>query len=197
MKNERRPYILFADDDNATLQRFTRKIELLNWAADYVRTAAQIIAKVNEVGAGPGPFYDALVCDINYFKDSREPMISGVAAARAVRESHPDLPVIFVSSYSSYFIKDEIGKLGGELFTKPFSMETLFERISYLVKWHWAVIGATDHKPERRRAGVNTSGQVRRATDRQPDNVSIPAVLQSAVAEIRETRRELLKTIGH
>lgn len=197
---QRRPIILFADDDADTLSVFRTCAAAYNWQADFVKTAAQIITKVNERAGGPGPFYDALVCDINYFKaDDQTPQISGVAAVRAIRESHPDLPVVFVSNYSSFFIRDEIQKVGAELFAKPVDIERLFERIAYLVKWNQSIAGV-DHSPERRRAGINLSPFNRRSSDRQSERVALPQILQTALAEVRERRRVLLsnpKAAGH
>lgn len=192
------PRILFADDDeDGVLEVCRYYVEQFGWQADYVTTARQIIAKVNENCGQGGRCYDALVCDVNYFDRHPEegPRITGITAVRQVQAAHPDLPVIFMTGYVSLFVTDEIKKLGAEYMAKPVDYERLFARIAYLIKWRAMTKPALDRASEpitedRRRASINRSGQLRRSTDKL---VELPAVLDNILAEVKEERREYVE----
>lgn len=182
------PYILFADDDPDTLAIFRRYVDSFGWAGEFVKTARQIVAAVNEQSADGARPFDALVCDVNYFDENPEagPRISGVAAARAIRENHPDLPIVFVSAYSTYLIADEVNRIGGEIYQKPVDFEALFERVSWLVRWARSVRQTALPEGDRRRASINRTDHNRRKTDRV---ISVPEVLTETNSEIRAWRR--------
>lgn len=183
--DNRKPFILFADSDPAVLGTFRRYCDAFGWIGDYVDTAEAIINNVNKNCAVGGRSYDALVCDINYFRPADGPAVSNVAAVRSIRENFPELPVVFTSHHTSYWIKDEIKKVGGELFAKPVDFEHLFERIAFLVKWHWQTQTPPDIPTDRRRSAINHSGECRRKTDAC---IEIPEILKVTVQEMRDTR---------
>ena len=178
---QRSPYILFADDDESTLDIFRHYVAELGWQAEYVKTAGEIIAEINKQ-TGLGRTVEALVCDVNFFSGDPNdgPRISGVAAAREIRRSNPDLPIVFVTAYSSYLIADEINGIGGEMFAKPVNFEKLFERLAYLIRLSRQ--GTSPIERDRRRKGLNLTGENRRATD---SRIEIPEILRTANAEIR------------
>lgn len=181
--DNRKPYILFADDDNNILDAFREYCRAFDWIGDFVNSAEQIVLSVNQNCHIGGRSYDAIVCDINHYRRDDGPTISNVAAVRTIRENYPEIPVVFVSSHSSYWIKDEIKKIGGELFAKPIDFEHLFERIAFLVKWHWQTQTPPDVPTDRRRSAINHSGHSRRKTDAA---VEIPTVLKNTVQEMRD-----------
>jgi DNA-binding response OmpR family regulator len=181
------PLILFADDDPATLDIFREYIFSFGWSGEYVESARGIIDAINRHDAIGRPF-DALVCDVNFLDEhpNEGPRISGVAAARAIRENHADLPIVFVTAYSSYFMKDEVVQVGGEMFQKPVNFESLFERVAYLIRWNQSAAPPAAGIEDRRRASINRTGHRRRTTDKP---IEVPKILSTANAEIRDEQR--------
>ena len=175
-----KPFILFADDEPATLEAYGAFVDDFDWRAEFVADADELVRRVmTNQTAGKQPF-DAIVCDIG--TPTGTP--SNVAAVRALRAAFPDLPVVFVTSYSGYWIKDEIRNVRAELFTKPADLELLFERLSYLVKWHRSTMPPPE-LVERRRKAVNETDYRRRRTDRE---IEIPLSVRAAAADVRELR---------
>lgn len=188
------PHLLFADDDPSTLDVYRAYIKTLNWSGDYAKTARELIEQVNANCVEGGRCYDALICDVNFFDESEGgPRISGVTAARVIRETHPDLPVIFVTAYSSYFVRDAVQAIGrSEIFQKPVDFEKLFERIAYLIRWS-RIISPPAVATERRQGGPNLSGFNRRRTD---GALRIPEVLETLIAEVRDEKAKAAKPEG-
>jgi CheY-like chemotaxis protein len=188
------PHLLFADDDPATLEIYRHYCKRLSWTAEFVATAREIIAAVNLNCTAGGKCFDALIADVNFF-DERPggPRVSGVAAARSIRENFPQLPIVFVTAYSSYLIKDAAAAVHAEIYTKPVDFERLFARIAYLVRWH-RVIKPAKPTIERRTRSINASGQYRRSTDKV---IELPEVLVKAMAEVREINAVKNTAGGH
>lgn len=189
------PHLLFADDDAATLDVYRAYIKTLNWSADYTRTARELIAQVNTNCVEGGRCYDALICDVNFFDSTDDgPRITGVTAAKVIRETHPDLPVIFVTAYSSYLVRETVKEIpAAEMFEKPVDFESLFERIAYLIRWN-RVISPAQVTNERRLLGrPNVSGNNRRRTD---GALRIPPVLENLINQVREEKRERTDSPG-
>jgi DNA-binding response OmpR family regulator len=178
------PHILFADDDPATLDIYAAYIKSIGWTADYVKTARDLIEQVNHNCNAGGRCYDALVCDVNFFDEDpgAGPRITGVTAAKVIRENHPDLPIVFVTAYSSYLVRDVITDLGGELFSKPVDFEQLFARVAYLIRWN-RIVRTPAVQQDRRTEPINHSGYYRRKTD---SALTIPPVLEHLITEVRE-----------
>lgn len=164
------PFVLFADDDPGTLDIFRAYCRALGWQGEFVATAGEIIEAVNR-NCDDGRCYDALVADVHFFDETPAggPRISGIAAARVVKETHPDLPIVFVSGYSSYLLRDAARDVGAEFFQKPVDFEKLFGRVAYLIRWNRVV------------APPETDTQ-----DRRP--VEVPPVLKNAIDEVRAKR---------
>lgn len=188
------PHLLFADDDPATLDIYAHYIKSLGWSADYSKTARELIAQVNHNCVEGGRCYDALICDVNFFDEHPEsgPRITGVTAAKVIRETHPDLPVVFVTAYSSYLVRDVVTDIGGELFTKPVDFEQLFSRISYLIRWN-RIVAPPELLNDRRKESINKTTFERRRTD---SALKVPAILENAITEIRE-HKLLMRSAGN
>lgn len=186
------PHILFADDDPATLDIYAAYIKTFGWSADYVKSARELIEQVNANCAAAGRCYDALVCDVNFFDERPEtgPRITGVTAAKVIRENHPDLPIVFVTAYSSYLVRDVITDLGGELFSKPVDFEQLFARVAYLIRWNRIVTPPQIPGGDRRKEPINHSDNYRRKTD---SALTVPPVLENLITEVKE-QKILLRT---
>lgn len=182
------PHLLFADDDPATLDIYAAYIRTLGWSADYAKTARELIAKVNDNCTIGGRCYDALICDVNFWDESTDdvPRITGITAAKVVRESHPDLPVVFVTAFSSYLVRDVVKGIGGEIFQKPVDFEQLFSRIAYLIRWNRIVSPPAEVEHERRSEPINQSGYYRRRTDKA---LEVPPVLENLISEVRAEKK--------
>jgi DNA-binding response OmpR family regulator len=180
------PFILFADDDAATLDVFRAYTQALKWTGDFVGTAREIIAAVNQA-CDAGRCYDALVCDVNYFDERPDsgPRLTGVTAARVIRQTHPDLPVVFVSGFTSHLIRGVINEVGADFYEKPVDFEVLFSRIAYLIRWSRIVQPPQYHGQERRKETINKSGQYRRRSD---SAIEIPPILDTLNKEVRADR---------
>jgi DNA-binding response OmpR family regulator len=183
------PHLLFADDDQSTLDIYAAYIRTLEWTADYVKTARELIAQVNVNCVEGNRCFDALVCDVNFFDEHPDqgPRITGVTAAKVIRETHPDLPVVFVTGYSNYLIRDAVEHVGGaELFEKPVDFEQLFARIAYLIRWNRIALPPAFPNDRRTPGLFNQSGYYRRKSDVA---LEVPPVLENLITEVRETKR--------
>jgi DNA-binding NtrC family response regulator len=181
-----RPHVLYADDDQGTLDVYKAFTQALGWTGDFVLTAREIIAAVNKRCCNGGPCYDALVCDVNFFDElGGGPRITGVTAVREIRAAYPDLPVIFVSGYSSFLVRDAVKGISADFYQKPVDFETLFGRIAYLIRWNRVVKAPDWDGEERRKRSMNTSEFNRRRTDRP---VEVPPALETLISEVREQK---------
>jgi DNA-binding response OmpR family regulator len=154
--------ILFADDNQDTLDLLAATAKLRGWASETARSTEEIIAKVTSECSGRGRCFDALILDVR-FDDSGQP--SGIQAVRAVRRNFPNIPVIFITGWTSRFVKDEALRVGQEVITKPFDPNYVLDRAEVWMIWAGA------HTPcytgtERRSQSINRSGYYRRATDK-------------------------------
>lgn len=197
-----RPHVLFADDDQGTLSVYDAYTKALGWTGEFVATAREIIAAVNRRCGSGGQCFDALVCDVNFFDESDGgPRITGVAAVREIRRTYQDLPVIFVSGYSSYLVRDEIRGVDADFYQKPVDFETLFARIAYLIRWNRIVRPPEWDGDERRTRSMNTTEFRRRRTDA---TLEVPPALETLITEVRAQKAKIgqssidrLKAAGH
>lgn len=183
------PHLLFADDDQSTLDIYAAYIRTMDWTADYVKTARELINQVNINCVEGRRCFDALICDVNFFDEHPDtgPRITGVTAAKVIRESHPDLPVVFVTAYSNYLVRDAVENVGrAELFQKPVDFEQLFARIAYLIHWNRTALPPAYPDDRRIHGRFNKSGQYRRRIDVA---LQVPPVLEDLITEVRESKR--------
>lgn len=172
-----KPYILFADDDFDFLQLLRVNCRVRGFDGHFVSTGIEIIQSVqNQIDNDTQPF-DAIVADVNYLNASSVQTshpITGVRAAIQVRKLFPNIPIVFVTAYSSVIVRNEMNKISNEIMTKPIEIEILFDRIAFLAHWYRR-ISSLNLKVERRVRSINRSGFYRRATDVSVENLSIPA----------------------
>jgi CheY-like chemotaxis protein len=180
------PRILIADDDPGTIAIFRQYVAALGWDADYCSTAREIVELVNrncDCAADHRRCYDAIVSDVNFF-DERPggPRVSGVAAARAIRGANPTIPIVFVTAYNSYLVREAAAGVDAEVIEKPVDFDDLFSRVAYLIRFRRvAAIPPTERRQERE----NRTDYARRAGDRP---VKIPAILETLLADVRAAR---------
>lgn len=153
--------ILFADEDKATLDRIRHVMDSLNWKGLYVRSASEIIERVNKALINNEPL-DAVVAEVNYLSGTT---ITGITAAREIRKAMPNVPIVFLSSYvTTSIVREEIRRVDATYVPKPFEVDTLFLRLSKLIYWYRLTLG-TFAGSDRRGQSVNVTEFTRRATD--------------------------------
>lgn len=182
MQNNDKPYVLFADDDADSLTLITMFAAERGWRYDTATTATEILEQVNLHCKQQGDCYDVLVCDVNYFNSDHGsmPRLTGITAATEIRRQFPNLPILFVSAYDTYILKDQIKVLNAELITKPFDPDFLFKRMEFAIYWNKK--SYTDQ--DRRSNKINVSGLYRRSTDRR---LHVPDVLDKALKDVKES----------
>jgi FOG: CheY-like receiver len=172
--------ILFADDSDDMLSLLKFAAERRGWEGDYVSSASGIIEAVNRNCGEGQPCYNAIVADVNYFSEQPGPRMTGITAAREVRDVHPNVPIVFITGFSNSLIREEVRRIGGaELFEKPVEIEELLDRVQELIKW----IPCAYEGEERRQTSLNRSGQYRRATDK---HIQAPETIRKVIEEERE-----------
>lgn len=178
------PYILFADDEDSTLEIFKFYIDLYKWRADYVKTARAIITKVNDNCGNGEPCYDAIVADINYFNQEEGlPRLTGITAAAEIRKAHLNIPIVFVSAFSGYLIKEQVREVNAEIMPKPVNPQDLFDRLAQLIKWNRIATNSEYFGNNKRINAINRTSNNRRMSDK---GVTIPDVIENALSEARE-----------
>lgn len=160
-KSRRGLRVLFADDNRDTLEMLSVAARLRGWEPYTAQSTEEIIAKVTSECANNGRCFDALVLDIK-FDDGGQP--SGIQAVRALRRSFPNIPVIFITGWTSKFVKEEALKVGQEVIVKPFDPAYVLDRAEIWTAW--AGTREPYEGPERRCVSINRSGYYRRATDK-------------------------------
>lgn len=175
--------VLFAEDSVELIDVFRHVAERLGWQGLYAGNALEMMIVVNSL-LGQNLSLDAVVADINFLQG---PKVTGITAVREIRKAMPNVPVIFISSYVTSIIREEVRRVGAEIVQKPFDPETLFVRLSQLIYWYRLVLTQDQYiGPERRRNSINRSDNARRATD----------YILSTPERIAESLRDLKKTEG-
>jgi DNA-binding response OmpR family regulator len=191
--------VLFADKDERTLGLFKKTADYLGWHGDYVQSVDSIIELINHNCAEGRPCYDAIVSGVNFFTEDG-PRLTGITAARQIRKVKPEIPIVFVTSYVTNMIREEVRRVNAELIPKPVDVVELFARVSQLVYWHRLTNSDKYGGEDRRKTSVYFGQERRRGTDKM---VAIPRVLsqniEDALRENYETKRpdESLPSIGN
>ena len=181
----KKPFVLFADDDQATLDLFKYYSDERQWDSDFVTTAPQILEKVNYFCAHVGHCYDLIVADVNYFNvGEKKPRITGITAAWEIRKSYPNIPIVFVSGFTNALLREQAREVGGEIVLKPLDYEALFDHLQKLI--HWASSSCGECEDERRQRSINNTTNLRRKTDRI---LEMPEGIQSAILEVRALKQ--------
>jgi DNA-binding response OmpR family regulator len=153
--------VLFAVDSENTIVELAHIVDTLSWEGIYVKNAIEIIDTVNSLLAQGRP-PDAVVANIAF---AAGPKVTGITAAREIRKALPNVPMIFLSNYVTSIIREEVRRVGAEIFPKPFDITELFGRLGHLIYWHRLAIANEYQGENRRRNSVNTTGNQNRATD--------------------------------
>lgn len=207
-----RPRVLFADDDADMLEPLAYFAAKRGWEADVATSVEQIMAHISrrcEEG-GEGPCYDAFVFDIT-FRGGTGPSVgergsgergagesvSGVQAVRAIRRRLPDVPVIFITGWTSRLVTAEAQRVGQEVIVKPFDVHHVLDRVEVWMSWAGELRSADYEGPERRNASINRSGYYRRTTDRpilinERVAAAVGGGADGPTTEARRTTREAL-----
>jgi CheY-like chemotaxis protein len=116
-------HILYIEDDEAQLFMIKRLLE--RWG---YRVSACIEQREALDALRAGEHFDLVVTDFTM------PGISGLEAARVIRDARPDLPVIMISGYITDALRIEAAAAGvRELIAKPHDLEELRDVVQRLV----------------------------------------------------------------
>ena len=169
--------VVFADESDETLDMFRSVMGPLGWHGTYVHSAVEIIDTVNAMLEQNQPI-DAVVADINYLSG---PRVTGITAAREIRRAMPNVPIIFITSYVTSMIKEEVRRVNAEIFSKPFDLEGLFIQLAQLIYWNRLANNNSYEGHDRRRNSVNRTANARRVTD---TTISTPDRIIQTIREL-------------
>lgn len=160
-KNEQKIRVLFAEDAEGTIAIFKEVVKRLGWQGLYAANAVEMMSVVNNLISNKLPL-NGVVADINFISG---PKLTGITAVREIRKVFPDVPVIFISSYVTSIIREEVRRVNAEIIEKPFNVDTLFLRLSQLIHWSDKVALGDYTGKERRATSLNRTQFSRRASD--------------------------------
>lgn len=163
-------YVLFADDDPDQLGMMKVWAESLGWKGEYVNSADAIIEAVNRnCSDDTDKCYDAIIADVNYERMFGTNVQTGITAARAIRKTGQDIPIIFVSGHVNSVIREEARRVSAEIYKKPVELDTLFLNVAHLIRWHRLGVSEDYDGSDRRRSSINRTDNKRRATDNKAE----------------------------
>lgn len=173
-----KPRVLFADDDPDMLEMLLAAAASKGWCAQGATSGEQLLTMVNEACVEGGPCFDIVVTDIQFFSGGHDIKITGMGAAREVRDKFPNLPILFLTGYAGPMTREDAVGLGcASIMSKPVELDKLTARIEQLMGWSRGFEGA-----ERRLSSVNRTAYSRRRTDKR---LEVPKVLQRAMNAVR------------
>jgi CheY-like chemotaxis protein len=163
-----RPFVLFADDDDDILLMLKVSAERRGWCADTASSAREILAKVNNHCSTGGTCYDAIVADVHYFSatEAAQYRMTGISAAAQIKEKYPDLPIVFITAFTSVLMRDEALSVGDGFFSKPFEIHALLDRVQQLIEFTTKALGG----PGRRKS---------------TGDLTVPAAIEEVQAEMK------------
>lgn len=175
-----RPRVLFADDNRDILQALVLTALAEGWYADGADTAEGVLELVNRNCRPLLGCYDLIVTDVSFSHHGVLGM-TGISAARSIREKYPDLPILFLTGYDGPMTRENVKDIpNADVQQKGIPMGELMRRIRRVIRWK--AVRYTG--PERRRTSVNRTHHRRRSTD---EPVVASEVLKSLIASIRRT----------
>jgi len=128
MKQPKQKHILVADDEKNTLDTLGFILETANFKVDLVKNGREALKKVLSAKDTNSPV-DLLVTDL------RMPVMSGSELIDALRRFNIDVPVLIITSYDSYDLKEKARQGGNSDFlTKPFGDQEFLAKIKNLFK---------------------------------------------------------------
>lgn len=125
--------VLVVDDEPNIAELLTMALRYEGWQISVAHTGAEAVALAEEVRP------DALVLDLML------PDFDGMEVMRRVRQSMPDVPILFLTARDA--IEDRVAGLtagGDDYVTKPFSLEEVVARIRLRLR-RTAVISRRDN----------------------------------------------------
>ena len=121
--------ILIVDDDQRMAKTLKDILKVKGYEADVAHSGPEALEKVAET------HFDCLLSDI------KMPEVNGVELYRAIKESHPDLPVVLMTAYShDKLVKDGLEEGAIAALTKPLDINALLSFFSTLRKEQSIVI---------------------------------------------------------
>ena len=121
--------ILIVDDDQRMARTLKDILEVKGYETDVAHSGPEALEKVAET------HFDCLITDI------KMPEVNGVELYRAVKERHPDLPVVLMTAYShDKLVKDGLEEGAIAVLTKPLDINALISFFSTLRKEQSIVI---------------------------------------------------------
>ncbi len=128
--------VLVVDDNRHMVRTLVDVLRLQGWQADGASSGEEAIAGVR------GRRYDAVVMDV------RMTGINGVEALRAIRDSHPRIPVVLMTAYSATELLREAERLGALcILPKPFPIRDLVTTLESALREQPGVL-VVDDDPE-------------------------------------------------
>lgn len=169
------PRVLFADDSDDILELLSFTAQRRGWQVDTAHNTDEILNLVSHQCDNGGRCYDVLVLDITFDAGTAP---SGVQAVRAIRRRYRNIPVIFITGWTSRLVKSEAERVGQEVIAKPFDPNFVLDRAEIWMTWAGKFKAHEYEGPERRKASINRSGHYRRVTDKPVTvNERVAAVL--------------------
>ncbi len=115
--------ILIVDDDQRMAKTLKDILKVKGYEADVSHSGPEALEKVTET------YFNCLLSDI------KMPEVNGVELYRAIKESHPDLPVVLMTAYShDKLVKDGLEEGAIAALTKPLDINALLSFFSTLRK---------------------------------------------------------------
>lgn len=153
--------VLFADDNEDVIEIFKIYCDRYGWAGTYVSNVEDLITEVNTNN------YDAIVSDVLYGEG-----VTGITAIKSIRKVKPNIPIIFISSYTNNLLREEIRRADATFIHKP-DYEQLFVTLAERIAW--CTLSSRDKGsytgPERRVQSFSMGYEHRR---RSTDKVELP-----------------------
>jgi CheY-like chemotaxis protein len=205
---ERRPIILFADDDPDILKLFAVWAEMKGWDYKLARTGREALNIVNSLCHAPEApdcqmcplavtntqvCVDLIVMDIDFRDHQKEPgpRLTGITVAKSIQEAYGKVPIIFYTAWANTMTKDLARPYGVELIVKSEpdqktgqgEVEDVIKRVEYWLRF-WRA--SRYEGPERRRSSMTPPdlNMGRRITDR-PRIATVPPAIESVLREVR------------
>jgi CheY-like chemotaxis protein len=120
-ENGKRKTILIIEDEENVLSMMVKHLQHSGYQ---VMSASDGMEGLKLLGAGD---YDLVITDIVM------PYVSGVGVVTALKEKHPDIPVIVITGYGEQPMEAAMEKKADVVLAKPVKMAVLKEEIAKLL----------------------------------------------------------------
>ncbi|WP_281558259.1 response regulator transcription factor [Thalassomonas sp. RHCl1] len=121
--------VLFVEDDSKLAQQTIHFLENEGIEVDYAAGIRQALAISEDAASAPEGVYDAIILDMNL------PDGNGVMLAKTLRQTLPQIPILFLTGQSALEDKVAAFEAGAlDYLTKPFAMAELAIRLKLLAR---------------------------------------------------------------